>query len=170
MTKHFKMAAPMARVANIALTRYSGKLSTLAGSQFCQLCCTRRCFVNKVYASANVHISSVNAQRKRKKKQSKVKVESQLPSILSEEGEKALVEFENPKSCLHNTLALAVKDAAARYQYNLKQKAGDPVKQSVLRVTWPEEFTVVGLGTKRAQAEKMAAALACAKLKVTDTQ
>ena len=76
MTKHFKMAAPMARVANIALTRYSGKISTLAGSQFCQLCCTRSCFVNRVYASANYHVSSVNSQRKRKKKQSKV--ESQL--------------------------------------------------------------------------------------------
>ncbi|XP_033625167.1 ATP-dependent RNA helicase DHX30-like [Asterias rubens] len=153
----------MARVANIALTRYSGKISTLAGSQFCQLCCTRSCFVNRVYASANYHVSSVNSQRKRKKKQSKV--ESQLPSILSEEGEKALVEFQNPKSCLHNTLSMAVKDATGKYQYKLKQKAGDPVKQSVLRVTWPEEFTVVGLGTKRVVAEKMAAALACAKLK-----
>ena len=65
---------------------------------------------------------------------------------------------------------MAVKDATGKYQYKLKQKAGDPVKQSVLRVTWPEEFTVVGLGTKRVVAEKMAAALACAKLKVTNAE
>ncbi|XP_022086589.1 putative ATP-dependent RNA helicase DHX30 [Acanthaster planci] len=156
----------MARAAEKALTGLSAKFLAMSGCRLCQLCHTRHSYVYRLHLFASYHTSLVNEQRKRKRKQKASQVE--IPTILSEEGERALEEFQNPKSCLHNVLALVAKDGKAGNvcQYKLQPAQGNSkVKQSVLSVTWPQEFTVVGLGRRRTQAEKMAAALACAKLK-----
>ncbi|XP_038058115.1 ATP-dependent RNA helicase DHX30-like [Patiria miniata] len=162
------MAAPMARAATKAFAGFSTKLLNTTGSQYCQLCHTGHRYVYRSRSCANFHTSVLYEQRKRKRKP-KLASQLELPTILSEEGEQALKDFRNPKSCLHNVLSLVAKEGKASnmYQYKVQPAPGmgNLVKQSVLRVTWPKEFTVVGLGTRRSQAEKMAAALACAKLK-----
>ncbi|KAI3374318.1 hypothetical protein L3Q82_006157 [Scortum barcoo] len=76
----------------------------------------------------------------------------------------ALSLFPNPKSLLTRVLQVATSSQRVRelMQY---RTTGGKIKKCELTLHWPEEMTFSGTATNRVRAEKIAAALACMKLK-----
>lgn len=76
-----------------------------------------------------------------------------------------LKEFPDSKSLLHNTISrsLGINDLSQFVQYNCTEHAG--VKKATVTVLSPIKIQVEGYGTKKIDAERLAAAAACQKLK-----
>ena len=90
---------------------------------------------------------------------------------LSEEYKHLIKLYPNPKGILNNVVCQATKDNVRKaIAYKTKELSGSnktqSTKKSVLALTWPREMEVEGYGRGKKEAEKMAAAQACAKLKV----
>ncbi|XP_077996833.1 ATP-dependent RNA helicase DHX30-like [Glandiceps talaboti] len=97
-------------------------------------------------------------QKKRPQKSS-----SYEPLELTAEHKQAIEEFPSPKSLLNNAFILIPDKTKRKLTYRTFQSAH--MKTCHLTIKYPEEFQVVGIGRRKAEAEKMAAAMACAKLK-----
>ncbi|XP_040910284.1 ATP-dependent RNA helicase DHX30 [Toxotes jaculatrix] len=76
-----------------------------------------------------------------------------------------LKEFPDPKSLLNNTISrsLGVSDLSHLIQYSYTEHAG--VKKVTVTLRWPCKFEEEGYGSKRSDAERLAAAAACLKLR-----
>ncbi|KAF3699413.1 putative ATP-dependent RNA helicase DHX30 [Channa argus] len=76
-----------------------------------------------------------------------------------------LEEFPEPKSLLNNTVSrsLGVSDLSQLIQYSCTEDAG--VKKATVTVLWPCKIKEEGYASKRADAERFAAAAACLKLR-----
>nr|XP_057923229.1 ATP-dependent RNA helicase DHX30 [Doryrhamphus excisus] len=76
-----------------------------------------------------------------------------------------LDEFPDPKSLLNNTLArsLGVNDLSQLIQYTCTEEEG--VKKATVTVLWPCKIAEEGYASRKVDAERLAAAAACHKLK-----
>ncbi|XP_033109458.1 ATP-dependent RNA helicase DHX30-like [Anneissia japonica] len=83
-------------------------------------------------------------------------------SFSLKDARQALKEFERPKEILNNVLMHGASKVKSLWQY---KTTGSKLKRSVLTVNWPVQFEIVTSARKKVEAERMAAALACAKLK-----
>lgn len=80
-------------------------------------------------------------------------------------GIQALSQFTTPKQTLNTLLQssnLPNSNKLARYETRRIKE----VYQTVLRLNWPQEFAITGLGRKKVDSERAAAALACVQLQV----
>ncbi|XP_029308820.1 ATP-dependent RNA helicase DHX30 [Cottoperca gobio] len=76
-----------------------------------------------------------------------------------------LKEFPDPKSLLNNLISrsLGVSDTSQLIQYNCTQNAG--VKKATVTLLWPCKIEEEGSASKKIDAERIAAAAACLKLR-----
>ncbi|TMS09780.1 Putative ATP-dependent RNA helicase DHX30 [Larimichthys crocea] len=76
-----------------------------------------------------------------------------------------LEEFPDPKGLLNNTISrsLGVNDMSQLIQYSCTEHAG--VKKATVRLMWPCKIEEEGQASKRVDAERIAAAAACLKLR-----
>lgn len=92
---------------------------------------------------------------------------------ISEEHQLLLKTFPNPKGILNNVILSNAKCSSIQDVVTYKtedipaeKKGAQVLKKSILTLNWPEVMEVEGSGRKKRGAELVAAALACAKLKV----
>ncbi|CAJ1072389.1 ATP-dependent RNA helicase DHX30 isoform X1 [Xyrichtys novacula] len=81
------------------------------------------------------------------------------------ENQNLLKEFPNPKNLLNNVIArsLGVSDLSRVIQYSFTQHGG--IKKATVTLQWPSKFTEVGQASNKVDAERLAAAAACSKLR-----
>uniref|UniRef100_UPI0037E81DAC ATP-dependent RNA helicase DHX30 n=1 Tax=Semicossyphus pulcher TaxID=241346 RepID=UPI0037E81DAC len=90
---------------------------------------------------------------------------SYLQSKGGNDSKNLLKEFPDPKSLLYNTISrsLGVNDLSKLIQYSCSEHAS--VKKATVKLLWPCEIEEEGHASKKVDAERLAAAAACLKLR-----
>ncbi|XP_015812278.3 ATP-dependent RNA helicase DHX30 isoform X2 [Nothobranchius furzeri] len=91
--------------------------------------------------------------------------EHNAPLFQNKQDGNLLKEFPDPKNLLNGTISrsLGVNDLSQFIQYSCTEQAG--VKKATLTLQWPCQFEENGYASKKADAERFAAAAACFRLK-----
>ncbi|XP_041659950.1 ATP-dependent RNA helicase DHX30 [Cheilinus undulatus] len=94
--------------------------------------------------------------------------ENDTPYLQRNKGKESLdllKEFPDPKSLLNSTISrsLGVSDMSQFIQYSCTEHAG--LKKAVVSLQWPCKIEEVGRASRKSDAERLAAAAACLKLK-----
>uniref|UniRef100_A0A1A8JQI5 DEAH (Asp-Glu-Ala-His) box polypeptide 30 n=1 Tax=Nothobranchius kuhntae TaxID=321403 RepID=A0A1A8JQI5_NOTKU len=91
--------------------------------------------------------------------------EHNAPLFQNKQDGNLLKEFPDPKNLLNGTISrsLGVNDLSQFIQYSCTEHAG--VKKATLTLQWPCQFEENGYASKKADAERFAAAAACFRLK-----
>ncbi|KAJ8035548.1 ATP-dependent RNA helicase DHX36 [Holothuria leucospilota] len=75
----------------------------------------------------------------------------------------ALSQFPTPKQVLNDVITSATNSSLRQFLRYETRRVKDS-SQTMLHLKWPQEFSVIGVGRRKADSEKMAAALACSHL------
>lgn len=87
--------------------------------------------------------------------------------IFDHAGFQALSQFGSPKQTLNNLLQSSQLPNSNRLiRYETRQVRD--LHQTILRLKWPQEIAVAGLGRRKVDSERSAAALACVQLVVNN--
>lgn len=79
----------------------------------------------------------------------------------------ALSQFPTPKQVLNDVITSATNSNLRQFLRYETRRVKDS-SQTMLHLKWPQEFSVIGVGRRKADSERMAAALACSHLMVTN--
>nr|XP_054752166.1 ATP-dependent RNA helicase DHX30-like [Lytechinus pictus] len=144
----------------------------MATTGFCRPILARKCRILQSDLFSNpvcfcVRNSSKNSRRSQKKNKNSGN------AGISEEHQLLLKTFPNPKGILNNVILSKAKCSSIQdvLTYRMQdvpgaaKKGGSVLKKSILALSWPQVMELEGFGRKKKDAELVAAAQACARLK-----